>query len=485
MTSIEVILRNKGPLLSGELAEIISSNNSANKEAIRKRLSRVQAPVRRIKGFFVDNQSFLYLEEQYGREIFFDSLLVAFKKGARRFYAITKAVEYHHGFLRIEQLPCYTFSPILNLVGHKNISKIIEDLKNLKVIVVEGDSYRLHPFISPNTFPNYREYKAVETAKNFILVQFLGWARSLGIISYNTGAFYSEFGKFQWGFTSPSYINSLTALTNKTLIPAFVIADVLIGKEATVGDVNFFIEKIKILNAQRNLSKFIPFLIVDSVTPEALQLLKKNGIVVGFVNKLFGYEYSDLLKALINTIVNAGAILKRNPDQYLDLIAKLNKLVDGKTNNLRGDLFELAVGFYHSRLCQSLDIGKPINLNGTRRETDVFAIYANEIKIAECKGYKNKVTKEEIEEWLGEKIPVIRNWILDQKPYDGKDITFEFWSTGGFEEDALEKIKHVSETSKKYKVEYYGPSQIIEKAKEVHSRKFNEILKNYYFGEEL
>lgn len=485
MTSIETILRNKGPLLSGELAELLAKESNANKEAIRKRLSRAKFPVTRIRGFFVDNQSMFYLQEQYNKEIFFDGLLKAFKKGAKRFYAVIKAIEYHYGYIKTQHLPCYTFSPTQNLVGHKRISKILDELIGLKVIAFEGDSYKLHPYLLETSNPSYKEYKAIETAKNFVLTQFLSWTRSIGLTSYNTGSFYSEFAKFQWSFTSPSYINSLTSSVEGKITPAFILADVLIGREAEEENVNFFIEKIKILNAQKNLSKFIPFLIVDSVSTNAFQLLKKNGIVIGFVNKLFGYEYSDLLKALINTITNAGAILKKNPEVYLDLITKLNKLVDGKTNNLRGDLFELAVGFYHSRLCRSLDIGKQINFEGNRKEMDVFAVYTDEIKVAECKGYKNKVSKDEIEVWLSEKISIVRKWIIDQHAYDNKNITFEFWSTGGYEDDALEKLKYSKTTTKKYKIEYYDQPQIIEKAKEVKSQRFNDILKQYYFAEEL
>jgi hypothetical protein len=485
VTSIESVLRNNGPMLSGELAEILLKDGDANKEAIRKRLSRTKLPITRVGGFFADNQSMFYLQEQFNSEIYFDGLLTAFKKGAKRMYAVIKAIEYHHGVIKVEHLPCYTFSPTNNLTGHKKITKVIKELVDLKVILIEDGAYRLNLFLSKKRNSNYNEYKAIETAKNFVLIQFLSWARSIGLTSYNMGSFYSEFAKFQWGFVSPSYINSLTSSLNGKITPAFVCADVLIGKEAKEEDVTFFIEKIKILNAQKRLSKFIPFLIVDSVSANALKSLKSNGIVVGFLNKLFGYEYSDLLKALINTITNAGAILKANPEQYLILIEKLNKLVDGKTNNLRGDLFEMAVGFYHSRLCQSLDIGKQINFEGARKETDVFAVYANEIKVAEFKGYKNKVTKEEIELWLSDKINVIRKWILNQPAYDNKSITFEFWSTGGFEDDALEKIKYATETTKKYNIQFYDQASIIEKVKEVNSKRFNDILRQYYFGEEL
>jgi hypothetical protein len=482
--TIEKILRDKGPLLSGELADIIGKIEGGSKDAIRKRISRTKLPVTRIKGFFVDNQSFFYLQEQYNKEIYFDALREACKKSAKRFYAVIKAIEYHQGYIKANHLPAYTFSPVQNLKGHKKIKQILENLSTLKIILFEDGSYTLNSLIE-NNLPNYKEAKGIETAKNFLLTQFSNWAKTIGLSSYNTGSFYSEFGKFQWGFTSPSYINSLTAIKNEKLIPAFLLADVLIGKEASEEDISFFIEKIKILNAQKNISKFIPFLIVDSLTPEALSTLKKNGVVIGFVNKLFGYEYGDLLKALITTITNAGAILKKNPEAYLELITKINKLVDGKTNNLRGDLFELAVGFYHSRLCNNLDIGKQISYEGVWKEIDILATYPDYIKIAECKGYKNKVTKEEVEKWLTEKIPIIRNWIINQPMNDNKKLVFELWSTGGFDDDALVKIKKASETTRKYKIEYYDQAAIIEKAKEVKSPKFNTILKQYYFGEEL
>lgn len=67
----------------------------------------------------------------------------------------------------------------------------------------------------------------------------------------------------------------------------------------------------------------------------------------------------------MNLIENAGAILKTNPGQYLPLLENIEKLAIGKTNNLKGDLFEMTVGFYHGQLCQSLEIGKNIFMSKT------------------------------------------------------------------------------------------------------------------------
>lgn len=472
-------------MLSGEIAAILMKSDAVNNEAIRKRISRTKPPVSKIKGFFADNQSFLYLQKQYNKEIFFDGLRVAFKIGAKRFYSILRAIEYHNGYLNIDHVANYSFSPISNLKGHKNISAIIKELINLNVLVEDEEMYRLHPFLLKVTASNYRNYKALETAKNFVLAQFLSWARYIGLSSFNTGTFHSQFAKFQWAFTSPSYVKTLPIRLKERVIPAFVVADILIGKEASEEDVNFFIEKILIVSSQRTPIRIIPFLIVESVSLDALKKLKENGVIIGLVNKLFGSEYQELLRALINTVANAGAILKKNPEAYLDLITKINKLVDGKTNNLRGDLFELAVGFYHSQQCQSLDIGKLINYEGQQREIDVFAVYHDHIVIAECKGYKAQLSKDVVEDWLGRKVSVIRDWILNQPAYADKDIVVEIWSTGGFHDEALAVLKEAKKRTKKFKIDFFARDEIIEKAKSLKSRKFNDILQQYYFGEEL
>src|SRR5690606_1778465 len=118
----------------------------------------------------------------------------------------------------------------------------------------------------------------------------------------------------------------------------------------------------------------------------------------------------------------------KNPEAYLDLITKLNKLVDGKTNNLRGDLFELAVGYYHGRMGNNIEIGKAINYDGTLREVDVFSYMPNKITISECKGYNQMTDIATVDKWLGQTIPLLRNWILEQPFFNNYKLVFEFWS---------------------------------------------------------
>lgn len=111
--------------------------------------------------------------------------------------------------------------------------------------------------------------------------------------------------------------------------------------------------------------KISAFFITDSHDADIYKTLKEAGVIIGNVDELFGEQYSHTIKGILNLIENAGAILKTNPWQYLSLLENIEKLAIGKTNNLKGDLFEMTVGFYHGQLYQSLEIGKNIFMSKT------------------------------------------------------------------------------------------------------------------------
>lgn len=177
-------------------------------------------------------------------------------------------------------------------------------------------------------------------------------------------------------------------------------------------------------------------------------------------------------------VTNAGTILKTNPDAYLQLLLQLNKLVDGKTNNLRGDLFELAVGYYYSNLCQSLDIGKKINFQGNYKEVDVYATFQDMFIICECKAYKTSIDLKIVENWLSTKVSFIYKAIREYN--SDKEIVFEFWSTSGFTEDAIQFLQDKQSNLKKYKIEFYSEKEILNKARKSKANKIVEIMREYF-----
>lgn len=483
MTFIEKTIKERGPILSSELLEALySKEKGISQEAARKRLSRVGNDISKVKGLFADGQILFYDKAIFNKEEYFDGLSKALKKAGKQYHIILRSLDFQYGQVKTNELAAYSINPVSNLKGHLTFHSALEKLQNFNLILVDEEYVTISSLVSESGLSSKRA-KGIDVAKNFLLIQFNDWARKIGFSSYNTSKFHSEFGKYQFNYVSPSYVGSLAKYSSgKKIVPGFVVADILIGNTVTENEVTFFIDKVKALKFQRNVANFLPFLIVESMDTKALNLLKAEGVIIGFVNELFGSKYKELLNSLISLVTNAGAILKKNPEAYLDLITKLNKLVDGKTNNLRGDLFELAVGYYQGQICNSIDIGKKINHDGEQREIDVFGLQANTVIISECKGYNYKVDKDEIEDWLGKNIPVIRKWILDQPSISERQIKFEFWSTGGFTDEAkdLLRSKKVSISKTKYEIFYYDLNDMIAMSKDINSKKFTQILREYY-----
>lgn len=475
MTIENYIIKN-GPCLSNELIDFYSSKGTS-KDAVRKRLSRVGSPIFKLSGFFQNKQTFFYHKEQYQEDIYFINLRKAIKSSARRYYSIIKAIEYHNGYINKEHLASYCFSPINNLKSHKNFNTIIDELKKLQFVFEENECYTLNSSLSNRSKNNYNYYKAVELSKDLIIHQFNNFSKNIGLISYEKGKSHSEYSKFQFCFTAPSYVNGITAINNGKPKPAFVLADILLGNYIGEDEIDFFLRKIAIVKTQSKCN-FLPFLIVDNVSQDALNALKKQGIIIGFINKLFGNEYEELLKSLLSTVTNAGTILKENPEAYLTLIEQFNKLIDGKTNNLKGDLFELAVGYYYSNLCQSLDVGKIVNYETEKCEIDVLAFFQEKIIVSECKAYKTKIGIEIVEKWMTDKIPIIYKSLIYNN--NEKHIIFEFWSTSGFTEDAIEYLENKKDLINKYSIEYYSEKEIMEKARKSKAKKITEIMRDYF-----
>lgn len=485
MTSIKSIVKSivksKGPILTTQLIkELRVAGSTATDEALRQQLSRFEdEEIYKLKGYFAHRQTLFYFKDDFFDEVFTEGLLAALKSDAKQYHYLIKALEFHRGVLPIDQLPCYGVNPVSNVKGHVTINSAIQKLQTLKLVHNNNAEVSLEP---PRThiIENKRQSMAIQLVKDVLLLQFNDWARKLSMTAYDSSTFYSPFGNFCFAFVAPSYITTVTTWSDQQLKPGFVVADILIGNTVTADHIEFFIKKVEILKAQKNTLKFLPFLIVDNLEPEALNALRSSGIIIGKVNQLFGEEYTSLMAALINTVVNAGAVLKKNPEQFIDLLVKLKALVSGKTNNLRGDLFEMAVGYYHSKMgCGTLDIGKLITYEYNQREMDVYAVYGNKVVVAECKGYNYPMSKADLETWLTDKVPIIRKWILDQPSLSDKEIHFQYWCTGGFTEDANNLVEKMEKT-KKYTLEFFNAEKIVKTSALAKSKKFNDIMNEYF-----
>jgi hypothetical protein len=474
MTELEIILQTQGPLLSGELAKKLANKEKITENTASQRVSR-SPQIHQIKGFFKSKQSLCYLADHTKDDWLLGILSDIMFDNGRKYWYTLNALKLHEGIVSKRYLECYTNYPILRLSGHLPFDRVMENFLRQNILVYNENDYLFSPQFS-SVIVKPVLHRTIELIKDNILNDFNSLARNTGLISYDSGETFGEFGKFRWGFKGVSPLHALK--TNGKF--GFLLADILIGRPFYERDVLFFIEKLKHIQSFKNASKLFPIILIDDLDRDALRRLKSEGIVIGFIKELFGNKYAETLRELIAILNNAGASLKTNPDKYLELIEELRKYNEGLINNIRGTLFEFVVGHIHQQDCQSINLGREIIENNSRHDMDVLADYSTRIVVAECKATKSMVDLEMVETWLSDKIPAFRNWIMRQDNLKTKDMEFEYWSTSGFTPDALEKLNLVSLTATRYKVSYFDPERLRNKAKKMGNKKLKEALDNFF-----
>lgn len=474
MTSTENLLFKHGPMMSSELSRKLASREKIPLNTTSQKISR-NNKIEKIKGFYLSNQSFCFLENHRNQDFFYDTFVKSLYSFGKKYWYCINALRIHGGTLSKEFLECYTNYPIKPLKGHLPFNKVMQKFVEQGILVYNSSYYSIAPKFTINRTSSIAS-KTIEIIKKDTLTSFQSLVKNIGLISFNTGEFFGEYGKFRWSFKGVSTVNGI--FTNGK--PGFLLADILLGSSIYKDDVNFFIEKIKHIQSFKNAPRIIPFIIVDDLNKDALILLKQNGVVIGFIRELFGQKYAQTLKELVTILTNAGASLKKNPEKYLDLIEQLKKYNEGLVNNIRGMLFEYMVGHIHTADCQSVDLGREIIENSSRHEMDILAIYSDKVVIAECKALKGKVDIEVIDKWITVKIPAFKVWFDKQETFKKKKLEFEFWSTSGFTDLAIGKLEGFSKSVKKFKISYFEAAEMREIAFSMNNKKLKDALDNFF-----
>ena len=475
MTYIKKFIANKVVTSSSEVVRTCVEELGISEENARKRLERISTGIVKIKGICRNGQSILYIEGIRQDSTFHEALLDTLEKSATQHYLLLRALQLYGGAIPKEKLASFSSSPVLDTRGHKSFSSIISDLKRLGLIKESETSYALK---EDNV--NEKKAKAIDLVQSIALNHFCDWARNIGLISYYSFKFNSEFSQYQFGLVAPSYIKSLSSTNGEKVRPAFLLADVLVMEGIIESDVLFISKKLENISCKNKNVRFIPFLLVTTHSQDVYQKLKASGIIVGNLDELFGNKYSEVLTGILTLVENAGVILRKNPDQYLRLIDNIEKLAVGRTYNLKGTLFEMAVGLFHGLQCQSLEISKKVYAGGKEAEIDVYAIYQDRVFFAECKGYNYAVEDEYVEKWLSVKINTIRAWALSCESLQNRRVEFEIWSTGGFDEKALNRLSQMKAKTKKYSIEYFDMVKMLSIAKVKKATSFEKVLREHY-----
>ena len=482
MDKVERVIKEQGPMLSGDLAIILEKQYNMSNDAARKAISRAKSPVQKLKFFpFNKNQVFCYIESQYKSPSYKNKLYESLKNKSVAVSLILRALENSNYIMNKEMLPIYSKSPVENIKGHRGFQRIISDLcKEGIVFEVEDEYYAISSEYCSDSRYDLSYSKSVEQITKIVVNDFLEWARKLNIIAYNSIKVIPQkaiFAHFQWGATAPSYITPL--YDYKKNKPGFVVVDAVYKQICEVEDVRFFIEKLNVIRNFKGLANITPILLTNYMTNDALNYLKDNKVIIGILSNVFDKKYSDTLMNLFEVLHKATRIIITTPQKIESLIDEIAKN-EGRFNNVMGTLFECMVGLFFHRLGTNyLEVNKLVpNNKGGMYEMDILADRDGKIIVVECKAYKYPIDKEYIEKWISVRIPVVRHFL--NEIYPTKELEFSIWSLGGFNDQALELLNHHKNSTKKYQLNFLDKEGVHSFAKEKKDHLFCKQLMEHF-----
>lgn len=451
---IETYLFTNGPSLSSEIKYELMNNNISD-VAARKQISRANGNIFRLRNFTLPrNESFLYLKDQYQSPQFYQKLYEALIKVNSITGYVLSVMDCLGGIVSLKKF--YTFAPVDYASKKVLITKIKEKLLNINFIQEEinsnGEQFLK---INPLFYATNRKISIVQEEKQLlsvITVEDFFKKNSFG--SYNKFEQYGNFSGYLWDITCPSYLLPFRKIVNKKINPGFLVADILPEKNISESQVKYFIEKIENLTHKKNVSPFLPFLIGEHFSEDALKLLREKGVCVSVFDNLLGRSTADLLREVISTMEECKSKITGDNSGKIEKVLKSILVYEGKTINIKGSLFEMLVANITYILTNGfIKIGKVIDLNGEKAEIDIFCEKGlSEFLIIECKAHKANITKDEIDRWKN-RISLIYKWIQSINDYKNRAVTFEYWCTSDYDKDSLVLLQSMK-NCKKYKVEY-------------------------------
>lgn len=493
-SSILNLLTRRGPLASSEIKKYLIQLGASETSA-RQQISRASRD--RIKKFtsiqLPKREAFLYLEEQYGSQQFWENLYQAHIKSNTVYANAISSIISRRGWIPKSHFKIISGAPVV-LKGHISSDKIMEQLIRSKILIEETDlSYGPILKLTPSLFEDYKDINInLKIIEDILVDAMVNWVKKTGFGSYDaikkrTLHEIPEFGQFGWDITAPSYLHPFRDYTSGKLNPGFLVVDVAnatIDKNAA----KYFIKKCDSIRSIKKMRPFLSILMANKFSNDAFSLGKTSGLVFTTPEIMFGNEVAKSLQSLANTLENASAVAASNPDQLYKLLKTLSK-VEGAAINVRGALFELLVGHIVLKADgDTINIGVTVNnLDNRKAEIDVQRIKGDhEVAIYECKGYQptKKISIEEIQKWF-EKIVIIYKALKSDPFFVNRSITFEYWTSGTFSTEAEDFLTSKKENTRKYEINWKNGTQIISYARSKKLTSMVDTLKEHYANHPL
>lgn len=494
--SIHSVLASHGPALTSEVAGRLRALG-ISAAAARQRLSRLSPDIRILHGLpFPKRARFIYLDDQFGSARYWDALTRAIDTANPAYAAALNGIRARGGVVPIDHFDIISGSPVRQSRQLAS-SAVLDRLLSVRLVRRHridgvGEFIFLDGPDLPDPYQWFNVLRPRLITEDVLLNAIRGWAGRMNMASPNATMIRGaseppQFATVRFDLCGPSYLRPMLRIRKGKPLPGFFVADVLLGQELNEAYVAPFIRKCTLLSYVRKARPFMPMLIADGFTPEALRACRARGIVATRPETIFGQDVGRALADLLQTLANGAAVAASDPGHIEDLFRQLSK-IEGAAANIRGALFELLVGhLVRSIEGGSIDIGVLVHDENRSAEIDVRHVNERDVTVYECRGNQpsTRVTAEVVKKWLEVKVPTIYGALNAAGRFDNSRFRFEYWSCGTFDEEALALLQEAKKRLRRYTVAWKDSAAIKQYAERIRAGGIRKILNEHYFNHPL
>ncbi|GEM_PF-240376 len=497
-TLLQSLLKRHGPGLTSDLARRLEASG-LSPEAARQKIHRGAPGVLKLAGLtFPKNARFIYLESQFGRDVYWDALVRDLSKASPAYSAAIAALAARGGLVPLEQFPIICGAPVLQK-GQIPAATVLERLKAVQILMIEdvpgiGECVALRVNRVFDDLDHHR-LKARLATEKILLLGVKGWARRLGMASWDKVATRLDgelprYGPFAWDLTGPSYVRPLTQWTKAgKLKPGFLVCDVQFGDQVDSPAMAAFVRKVQMMAALPKVPVCMAMIVADGFTAEAVRLGRSHGVVVATPGSLLGRDVAVGLSSLVQMLTKAAAAAVKRPEVLPQLFDRLGQ-IEGAVGQMRGALFELLVGHaVHAIEGGSIDIGRRMyGPDGTSAEFDVLLVKdRRSVHAYECKAHHPGalIDLDAAKAWVEKDIPKRFAVLRGKERFHDCPIAFELWTTGGFTPEALAFLAEAKARLKRYAIGWRDGGAVREYVRELKSPGLMKMLDDHYFRHPL
>ena len=473
------LLYRLGPCLSSEVVEELVVKHGLSSAAARKRVSRANGDnIKKIKGLFPRNETFVYHKNQFGSEKYWEALTSRLLSEGSAVGRALRALKVRGGVIPLTYFEIDCGSPIA-LQKNLSFQTVLERLKGHGFVVVTEVEGIGQCVCLADRSGDYKGARAALyarlVAEGLMLNGIRDWAKNIGLVSFETAQIRSSldlqpnFSQFSWDFSAPSYVSGLVSFSErKAPKPGFFVGDVKLGSSLSLEDIKPFLHKCETVRSLKRGANVLLFLCCERFQKDAFLELKRHGVLPVTPESLFGRDVATSIRLLISTLAEVGRQVMDL--DTLDKIFKGLSKFEGAISNLRGALFEYMV----ANILRETVRPTRLELNyrtstaaGLKAETDVVLVYGNEARFVECKGLSpySTLPDEEALKWVHNRMPAVRQFCLEQQDWKNKELVFELWITGKISQEIRQKLDKAIQETKKYNIRVLEAWEVREQAK--------------------